>query len=58
MEEKSSSPTLSNPHPFRRSSSYVDHLAHVQNIPNPLQTQYMNYTHSIAWTFTKDKKRN
>lgn len=38
------------------SSSYIDHLAHIQNIPNPKQTQYMNYSHSIAWSFGKEKK--
>ena len=39
-----------------RESSYVDHLIHIQNIPNPEQTQYMNYSHSVAWSFTKEKK--
>ena len=39
-------------------SSYVDHIIHIQNIPNPEQIQYMNYTHSVAWTFNKDKKCN
>ena len=37
-------------------SSYVDHIIHIQNIPNPEQIQYMNYTHAVAWTFNKDKK--
>ena len=37
-------------------SSYVDHIIHIQNIPNPDQIQYMNFTHSVAWTFNKDKK--
>ena len=41
-----------------RESSYVNHIVHIQNIPNPDQIQYMNYTHSIAWTFNKDKKCN
>ena len=41
-----------------RENSYIDHIIHIQNIPNPEQIQYMNYTHSIAWTFNKDKKRN
>ena len=40
-----------------RKKSYINHISHIQNIPNPDQTQYMNYTHSIAWTFTKEKKR-
>ena len=39
-----------------RETSYVNHIIHIQNIPNPAQTQYMNYTHSIVWTFNKDKK--
>ena len=38
-------------------SSYVNHITHMQNIPNPEQIQYMNYSHSIAWSFNKDKKR-
>ena len=37
-------------------SSYADHIIHIQNIPNPDQIQYMNFTHSVAWTFNKDKK--
>lgn len=41
-----------------RESSYADHIIHIQNIPNPDQIQYMNYTHAIAWTFNKDKKCN
>jgi hypothetical protein len=40
-----------------RKRSYINHLAHIQNIPNPDQTQYMNYSHSVAWSFTKEKKR-
>ena len=39
-----------------RESSYVNHITHIQNIPNPEQIQYMNYTHAIAWSFNKDKK--
>ena len=39
-----------------RTSSYVNHITHIQNIPNPEQIQYMNYTHAIAWSFNKDKK--
>ena len=39
-----------------RENSYVDHIIHIQNIPNPEQIQYMNYTHAVAWTFNKDKK--
>ena len=39
-----------------RKNSYINHnISHIQNIPNPDQTQYMNYTHSITWTFTKKK---
>lgn len=36
--------------------SYVNHINHIKNIPNPEQIQYMNYTHSIAWTFNKSPK--
>ncbi len=39
-----------------RKKSYINHLSHIQNIPNPQQTQYMNYSHSIAWSFSKEKK--
>ena len=39
-----------------RESSYLNHITHIQNIPNPEQIQYMNYTHSVAWSFTKDQK--
>ena len=37
-------------------SSYVNHITYMQNIPNPEQIQYMNYSHSIAWSFNKDQK--
>ena len=39
-------------------NSYVNHISHIQNIPNPDQIQYMNYTHSVAWSFNKEKKCN
>ena len=39
-----------------RKSSYINHLAHIENIPNPQQIQYMNFTHSVAWSFNKEKK--
>ena len=39
-----------------RKRSYINHIEHIQNIPNPEQTQYMNYSHSVAWSFTKEKK--
>jgi len=39
-------------------SSYINHVTHIQNIPNPDQIQYMNYTHSVAWSFNKEKKCN
>jgi hypothetical protein len=39
-----------------RKRSYINHISHIQNIPNPDQTQYMNYSHSVAWSFTKEKK--
>lgn len=40
-----------------RKKSYIDHISHIQNIPNPEQTQYMNYSHCYAWSFAKAKKR-
>ena len=39
-----------------RAASYINHITHIQNIPNPDQIQYMNFTHSVAWSFTKDQK--
>ena len=36
--------------------NHISHITHIQNIPNPEQIQYMNYTHSVAWSFSKDKK--
>lgn len=39
-----------------RKDSYINHLSHIQNIPNPEQVQYMSYTHSIAWSFPKEEK--
>lgn len=42
----------------RATSSYADHVAHVQNILNKDQIQYMTFEHSYAWTFGKQKKRN
>ena len=40
-----------------RNISYINHISHIVNIPNPEQIQYLNFTHSVAWTFTKEKKR-
>ena len=39
-----------------RINSYINHVSHIQNIPNPDQVQYMNYSHCVAWSFSKDKK--
>ena len=39
-------------------ASYINHIAHIQNIPNPDQIQYMNFTHAVAWSFNKDQKCN
>ena len=39
-----------------RINSYVNHVSHIQNIPNPDQIQYMNFSHCVAWSFSKDKK--
>ena len=49
----STSSLIQDPH----ANSYINHITHIQNIPNPDQIQYMNYTHSVAWSFIKDKKR-
>ena len=40
-----------------RKTSYINHLSHIENIPNPEQIQYLNFTHSVAWSFNKEKKR-
>ena len=40
----------------QRQSSYINHLSHIQNIPNPEQVQYMAYTHSLAYSFPKEEK--
>lgn len=39
-----------------RNNSYIDHVSHIQNIPNKEQTQYLNFSHSIAYSFSKEKK--
>ena len=39
-----------------RKASYINHLAHIENIPNPEQIQYLSFTHSVAWSFNKEKK--
>ena len=39
-----------------RKISYINHISHIANIPNPEQIQYMNYTHCVAWSFSKDQK--
>jgi len=49
----STSSLIQDPH----ANSYINHITHIQNIPNPDQIQYMNYTHSVAWSFNKDPKR-
>ena len=42
-----------------RTSSYLNHLAYIDDKkPPPKQVQYLNYTHSIAWSFAKENKRN
>ena len=41
---------------YQPSNNLVSHVAMIQNIPNPDQIQYMNYSHSVAWSFNKDKK--
>ena len=39
-----------------RASSYLNHLAYIDEKPPPKQVQYMNYTHSVAWSFSKGEK--
>ena len=39
-----------------RVSSYLIHLAYIDEKPPPKQFQYMNYTHSVAWSFSKGEK--
>ena len=39
-----------------RQASYINHISHIQNIPNPEQIQYMSFAHCVAWSFNKEKK--
>ena len=39
---------------FPSDNTFLNHI--IQNIPNPNQIQYMAFTHSVAWSFNKDKK--
>ena len=41
-----------------RTSSYLNHLAYIDEKLPPKNVQYMNYTHSVAWSFSKEKKCN
>jgi hypothetical protein len=41
-----------------RASSYLHHLAYIDEKPPPKTVQYMNYTHSVAWSFAKEAKSN
>ena len=41
-----------------RTSSYLHHLAYIDEKPPPKSVQYMNYTHSVAWSFSKEQKCN
>ena len=41
-----------------RASSYLSHFAFIDEKPPPKQVQYMNYTHSVAWSFSKGEKCN
>jgi hypothetical protein len=50
--------TALSPSLISRKISYINHISHITNIPNPEQIQYLNFTHSIAWTFPKEKKCN
>lgn len=38
-----------------RTESYLNHVAHLSN-GLPIKTQYLNLSHSVAWTFSKEKK--
>ena len=39
-----------------RIESYVNHIDHIENIPNLEQIQYLCFTHSVNWTFSKSPK--
>jgi hypothetical protein len=42
-----------------RTSSYLNHLAYIDHQkPPPNNAQYMNYTHTVAWSFSKGEKCN
>ena len=41
---------------FPSNDTFLNHISHIQNIPNPNQIQYMAFTHSVAWSFSKDTK--
>ena len=40
-----------------RAASYLNHLSYIDEKPPPKSVQYMNYTHTVAWTFSKGEKR-
>ena len=48
--------TILSPSLIYRKISYINHISHIANIAYPEQIQYLNFTHSIAWTFPKEKK--
>ena len=50
--------SLSPMNTISKNISYINHISRIANIRNPEQIQYMNFTHSIAWTFSKEKKSN
>ena len=41
-----------------RTSSYLHHLADIDEKPPPTSVHYMNFTHSVAWSFSKTQKCN
>ncbi len=41
-----------------RVTSYLNHIAYIDEKPPPKSVQYMNYTHSYAWSFSKEPKSN
>ena len=44
--------------PVGTNNNFINHLCHIENVPNPDQYQYMTLSHCYAWSFNKDKKRN
>ena len=44
--------------PEARVLSYFNRLVYIDDNPPPKVNQYMNYTHSFAWSFAKEERCN